>query len=188
MWEGRPGVALGWPVRASPKPPHLCSSGHVCGRHSPGRTRGLGTQTPQGWAHLSLHPVTFQAGPGLLSRPQRRGWSPGCPRGRLPQKGRQSVLRTFRLRFPLGRVPLPPGRNCSRNLSETRSSQQHERRCSGPTSARSGARLPAVGVTVLKGHRSVDGVQLSRPAVQPCVCLDWRHFGRHSVNARAPEP
>lgn len=32
------------------------------------------------------------------------------------------------------------------------------------------------GVTVLKGHCSVDGVQLSRPAVHTCVCPDWRHL------------
>lgn len=97
--------------------------------------------------HLYFHPVTFQAGPGLLSGPQRRGWSPGCRRGGLPQEGRWSVLRTFRLRFSLGRVPLPPGRRCSRNLSETRSSQQHERRCSGPTSARSGTQSSCCGVS-----------------------------------------
>ena len=153
----------------------------MCGRHSPGRTWGPGTQTTGLRAPVSSSShLPGRAGSGS-SGPQRR------PQGWLRQKGRWSVLRTFRLRFPLGRVPLPPWRSCSGKLSETRNSQQCEGRVLRSLlqqNWRSGFLL--WGVTVLKGHCSVDGVQKTR---SPHLHLSGLETpGSHSINARAHAP
>ena len=185
MWEGRPGMALGWPARASPKPPHLCSSRHVCGRHSPGRTQGLGTQTPQGWAPVfsSSH---LPGGAGTLKWTTEEGLVTRVPSRRAAAGGEVVSPSDLPLK-------VFPGKSAPATREEMLQEPEWNTKLPAAREAvlRPHLRQEWYSVFLLwgvKGQRSVDGVQLSRPKVHPCVCPDWRHFGRHSVNARAPEP